>query len=684
MASITQFYPTSRVAFYARTTPLLWHGGWDQEAVRTSITPTYSTSGGNGVPLSPGGNVVFPMMALAHYKAGSVKFNTSIIETSATNPWRVSCWRGVSDPLEAQTISGTFDVCWGVFGAAAGNISYRVYLAVLEGDTDNIRGVLGTQEDSLSDLWPSAGAFGKTLEAPMVLTPLDIQAGDRLLLEIGGIARNAVTTNVQLLMSWGQVRNHAVLADITDGEASTVSNAPVVTFSNAIAVQDLLLEPTDLVVGNADIFVHAHDGTRKGVKLSIGSDGEGSGVGINTGSAITLWMPHAERGAERYDQALVLQNTINDGASTHQPHVIRRPSAEGSDAIWVGNPNKSGPCDSEENAPSDLTAFIQKMSGGGTVQAWAPAGQYSGVPTFDFRPDGDTIYYTSLGNLVKSYTLSTNTQNADVVTLPPITFDAITGFIEDGTFFRGIRCLADGTFLVSTVTVTAGVQTASDIRHYTGDGGTLLHTYSVPGQVDWGALALTTDELSFWVANTGNGNINDPTIVRFGIASAAVEVTITGDDQVLDTLTGAHLCSGGLCVIPHAGGPTPPGTIIVDKVTSPAVSTLFAFTAGGGLVPTAFFLSHGQSRTFAGLPPGDSYHVEETPDPDYDTTVEVSNGSPISAISVGADETVTVTFTNTAKPPPPPTPGSGCPTEDWPVSAPSDGACAVPNTFGTL
>lgn len=92
------------------------------------------------------------------------------------------------------------------------------------------------------------------------------------------------------------------------------------------------------------------------------------------------------------------------------------------------------------------------------------------------------------------------------------------------------------------------------------------------------------------------------------------------------------------------------GTIIVEKVTIPEDdSTEFDFTAGGGLSPTSFSLSGGETRSFTGVAAGSGYSITETPNAGYITTYEVSNDSPIDNITVEADEVVTVTVTNIAR-----------------------------------
>jgi hypothetical protein len=90
------------------------------------------------------------------------------------------------------------------------------------------------------------------------------------------------------------------------------------------------------------------------------------------------------------------------------------------------------------------------------------------------------------------------------------------------------------------------------------------------------------------------------------------------------------------------------GTIIVEKVTIPDGSTQeFDFTASGGLTPTTFTLSDGESETFSGVATGDGYGITEAAVAGWSTSFVVSNGSPPDNISVAGGETVTVTVTNT-------------------------------------
>jgi len=89
------------------------------------------------------------------------------------------------------------------------------------------------------------------------------------------------------------------------------------------------------------------------------------------------------------------------------------------------------------------------------------------------------------------------------------------------------------------------------------------------------------------------------------------------------------------------------GTIKIKKVTNPSsdTTTSFSFTAGGGLSPSSFSLKNGDTQTYSNLLPGNGYSVAESVPSGWDlTSSSCDDGSPVSAIDVGAGETVTCTF----------------------------------------
>lgn len=90
-------------------------------------------------------------------------------------------------------------------------------------------------------------------------------------------------------------------------------------------------------------------------------------------------------------------------------------------------------------------------------------------------------------------------------------------------------------------------------------------------------------------------------------------------------------------------------TITVQKITLPTDPLSFDFTTTGGLSPSTFSLSDGDSQVFT-VPAG-IYGIVEVPVPAYIASIVVSNGDLISAITVADGDDVTVTVTNVLTPP---------------------------------
>src|ERR1044072_6240513 len=175
MSSFTKFYLANRAPAF---TPTNFRGTWNDTGGQFT--------GALEVEKDDGGNIS----------------GTSRNETSATNPFDVLLYRGVSGPLEAQTISGTLDVVLGVFeGITSGSICYKLHLYVTVGDSDTVRGtLLSNYAETTSNEWTVDTTFfdgrnlpGRALSSAQTLSSLAVTAGDRLVLEIGYTALNSTT-----------------------------------------------------------------------------------------------------------------------------------------------------------------------------------------------------------------------------------------------------------------------------------------------------------------------------------------------------------------------------------------------------------------------------------------------------------------------------------------------------------
>ena len=168
---------------------------------------------------------------------GGASTTVAKAETSATNPFDVCLYRGVSGPLGAQTPSGTIDMVIGILeSSASADFNWKVHVYATQGDTDTVRGTLLSNytENAGTNEWPTTGTV-KGLNAAQTLTGVALTAGDRIVVEIGYRARNAVTTSFTGTLRYGSAdANGAALTDAVAGNASAATDAMFVKFSVAI------------------------------------------------------------------------------------------------------------------------------------------------------------------------------------------------------------------------------------------------------------------------------------------------------------------------------------------------------------------------------------------------------------------------------------------------------------------
>jgi len=171
---------------------------------------------------------------------GGIITSVNVAETSSSNTYDVALSRFISGRLAAQTIGGTFDVtiCATESNAAA-DMYFHVYIYVTQGDSDVVRGVLLNDyvENTTNEFGTSGTTGGKSLQSPQSLSSLSVNDGDRIVVEMGYIARNSVTTSYAGYIRYGTLLSSNILdvaPDLTVG-GDTTTQAGFFTFS-----QDLL------------------------------------------------------------------------------------------------------------------------------------------------------------------------------------------------------------------------------------------------------------------------------------------------------------------------------------------------------------------------------------------------------------------------------------------------------------
>lgn len=190
------------------------------------------------------GNAVTKALESTKVGGGALTAVT-LFEGSATVDYDVLGYRGISGGLAAQTISGTVNVCIGVvepFGSQ--DFFWHLHLYVTQGDSDTPRGTLLADYVEVTNEWPvnpnASYAYGVALASAQSLSSLAIQDGDRLVAEIGYVARNNFATLVSGFLCYGTEYGSAKVvrtADLTVGGAIGSANiyAGFLSFSNSIA-----------------------------------------------------------------------------------------------------------------------------------------------------------------------------------------------------------------------------------------------------------------------------------------------------------------------------------------------------------------------------------------------------------------------------------------------------------------
>lgn len=225
MSTFTKLYLTTLTAPY---TPATIRGAWN--ATASSVTKMLTS-------VKESNNDAITTVAIA--------------ETSTTDAWDVLLYRGVSGPLGAQTITGNLNVMLGVIESnAAANDNWHIHCYVTQGDSDTPRGDLLTDytESAGTNEWKATAATnGLALNAATAMSSLAISANDRIVVEIGYVARNTSATSYTGTLNYGTTVSGVAAADLT-ASAAGASLAGYISFSNAITEANVTVRLTQAPV----------------------------------------------------------------------------------------------------------------------------------------------------------------------------------------------------------------------------------------------------------------------------------------------------------------------------------------------------------------------------------------------------------------------------------------------------
>jgi hypothetical protein len=203
---------------------------------------------------------------------------------------------------------------------------------------------------------------------------------------------------------------------------------------------------------------------------------------------------------------------------------------------------------------ADGTHVVDKFSPTGAfIQSYTVATEDRGSDHIELSSDGNTLYYTSEGFLVKTFNLASGTQGPDLITLPQ---DAYSIRLLPSSYgdFAGNLLVAD---------------TSSVLRISFSDGARIVHSYTIPNTSALFALSLDTNGTSFWVGDIFTGNF-----YRINVSTGNIEVGPIATGAVPSESNTASL--GGICVN-GAPGVAQPQPVVQTVMLTPANNTATVF-----------------------------------------------------------------------------------------------------------
>ncbi|HEY7120171.1 MAG TPA: hypothetical protein VH475_26520 [Tepidisphaeraceae bacterium] len=217
---MTKLYPTSDAT--ALYTPATLKGGWEDSS-----------------------NLV--TMRLHTSLCGDV-LTVADTENNASPTWDVALYRGVSDPLRANTtIAGTLDYTYASLETNAdADFVLHLHVWVTTGDSDTVRGtLLADFSDSGEWVANGLGQVSGRVMTTQTLSSVAAQAGDRIVVEAGYRATNTHTTSRGGTLTYGGAR----LGELTGTESLLSPNSTGGSFFTFSA--DLVFAPTYVYFANA-------------------------------------------------------------------------------------------------------------------------------------------------------------------------------------------------------------------------------------------------------------------------------------------------------------------------------------------------------------------------------------------------------------------------------------------------
>jgi len=165
-------------------------------------------------------------------KIGSSPVNFAAITQTATDDYDTLALQFVSDPISAQTITGTIKgqiKC--LESSALANFSYAIVVKVVSGDGSTVRGTLYTDfSDTGAEFDDATRTNRKFPAAGSALGSVVAQAGDRIVIEIGARKNGTNASSRTATLTVGD----SVASDLPEDEVETGVLNPWIEFSQTI------------------------------------------------------------------------------------------------------------------------------------------------------------------------------------------------------------------------------------------------------------------------------------------------------------------------------------------------------------------------------------------------------------------------------------------------------------------
>lgn len=205
---------------------------WYFQPSSPSFSPSVAQGGWTYTVISTGNYNLVPRSQLTG-SIGAIQLGATVGDVAA-GAGSTRCVNLITEALPAQTISGELNVCFNVYDVKSGTTRrtrFRVYGYVTVGASDTVRGVFlnYTAPSSTGNLWPTTTSQGRfwQFEAAVLLMPVAVQAGDRVVLELGFAHDAGYTSSFQ-----GTIYQLCGANDLADAAPNTPGNTTTATIFN--------------------------------------------------------------------------------------------------------------------------------------------------------------------------------------------------------------------------------------------------------------------------------------------------------------------------------------------------------------------------------------------------------------------------------------------------------------------